>query len=266
MAQIYTSRQFLIEEYQHEQDRELISQLVNSSQAEAVMDFMRKNQIDGVYQYVYQSSYPRLTSASAPLIMDLWQKACGAFGLDKPPPIYVTRQYEKTVHICGVAQPFLLISSRYLERLEQSGEKMLFGILAAQAAGIRAGHHRGLVLAWALDTGAQWLPAPLTLGIEALVNNWKRCRLFTCDRAFLLATEDYPLALRSLFVHLLPGSLLDNFAFGTSNDAYLPQVSRFQGRSDVDLVLQAANSVTSDASWLPGRYEELAAFHKQMRG
>lgn len=258
------SRQYSVDEFQHERDKKLTLELLNSPNVQAIMDWMREQKIEAVYQYVYQSSYLRLTQGNAHRFLGILSEVCQLFGLKDIPPVYITREYDKTIHICGITEPFLLISSKYLERLEQSGERMLFGVLASQTAGIKANHHYGLALAWCLEVCSQKLPRPLTLGVDALVNDWKRCRFYTCDRAFLLATQDYQLALKSLFINILSEQALNRFGLGTRNDAYLPQLKRFKDQSNIDNILKAYNSVTSDTAWLPGRYEQLAKFRSSL--
>ena len=56
---------------------------------------------------------------------------------------------------------------------------MMAGILGAQAAAIRVGHHRGLLLIWALDAVLQQmsLPKAAVAALAGLLNDWKRCRM-----------------------------------------------------------------------------------------
>lgn len=257
-------RRYEPELFQHEDDRNLISKVLEQAVVGKLIDWIRNERIEDAYQYAYRTSFPELNDQTAPEIFRLLCRACAMFGLDQPPKLYLTRDPEKTVELCGFAQPFLLLSDSYLRRLD---ETMLFGVLASQAAGIRVGHHKGLMLAWVLDVGIQALPVPAAaVGVvSALLNNWKRCRVYTCDRAFLLAVGDLSLALRGILTHVCPPSVLDCLCLGGGQDAYRPQVEAFLEHSNLDGLIDQANSMLSDTAWLPKRYHELESFYQQNR-
>ena len=122
-----------------------------------------------------------------------------------------------------------MVSSDFLELTAEEDPRLLSGMIAGRIAGIRAGHGRGMMLFWILETLLGYLPIPafLVKGLEALVNEWNRCRYFTYDRAFLLAEGDYTLAQRSLFIQILPGEILDRFALEVRRTAIRPRRTDF---------------------------------------
>lgn len=256
------SPRFSPEEYQCEEDRSLISEIMNHESAVKLLNWITENNIDSIYDSVYHSSYLRLNAQTAPRLMEALQTACDWFGLEKLPPVYVLRDFDDTVSIGGISEPFLLISGRYLSELEKQDFRLLLGVIAAQVAGIRVGHHRGLLLTWILDTISNLLPIPkpLIIALDALLNDWKRCRIYTCDRAMYLATGDYPLTLRGILSTVASGELMDRMALGTPEDSYQQQIKEFMECSALDEFVNLLNSAISDTGWLPVRCQKIAQF------
>lgn len=248
--------------YQHEKDKKLISEIMNHPVTEKVFCWLRDQKIDDVYTYVYQESCIRLTRESSPKVTGCLERACRMLGCAEIPQIYLIHDYNRTIEICGIGKPFLLVSSFYLKALRGEGDAMLTGILGAQAAAICAGHHRGLLLIWSLNALLQQmsLPRAAVAALESLLNDWKRCRMYTCDRAFLALTGDYPLAIRSIFLMRLPGNVLYGFRFGSPGDLYREQMEGFVHADGLDNLVNFYNSAITDQSWLPLRYQELEQF------
>lgn len=256
-----------LETYQHEKDKKLISDIMNHPLTGKIFQWIHDKNIDSVYMYVYQSSCVLLTEENSPKVIHMLKQACRRFGCVEVPDIYLIHDYNRTIEICGAGKPFLLISSRYLGILEGEGESMMSGVLSSQIAAICAGHHKGLFLLWALEIVLQQmsLPKSAVAALEMLLNDWRRCRIYTCDRAFLVATRDYQRSIRNIFIMLLPGDILDDFGFGTSKDCYREQMERFLSADGLDNLVNMYNSATSDQSWMPLRYKELEEFAKSVR-
>ena len=134
--------------YQLEEDQKLIEKIMNHELTQKVLDWVREQKIDEVYNVVYRSSFLKANARIAPLLMQQLEKACRIVGLQEIPDVYLVRDFEDTITIGGISSPFILLSSRYLETLEQEGELVMLGVLTGQVAGIMAGHHRGLLLSW----------------------------------------------------------------------------------------------------------------------
>lgn len=256
------SPRFSPEEYQCEEDRKLILEIMNHESAVKLLNWINENRIDRIYNSVYQSSYLRLNEQTAPRLMEALRTSCEWFGVGQIPAVYVFRDYDDTIQIGGISEPFLLISGRYLSELERQDPRLLLGVIAAQVAGIRVGHHRGLLLAWMLNTVSNLLPIPkpLIMALDALLNDWKRCRVYTCDRAMYLATGDYPLTLRGIMSTVASGELMDRMALGTPADGYRQQMEAFLEGSVLDGFVNMLNSAISDTGWLPLRCQKVAQF------
>ena len=255
------------EVYQHEKDKKLISELMRHPVAEQIFQWIRDQNIDEIYTYVYEESCIRLTRENALGVIQCLERVCALLGCQEVPRIYLIHDYNRTIEICGVSRPIILVSSYYLKLLKWEGERMLTGILGGQIAAICVGHHRGLLLRWAMDMVLQQvsLPKAAVTALRGLLNDWQRCRIYTCDRAFFVLTRDYPLALRSIFLMRLPKEIMDGFRLGTQNDLYRDQVRRFLSADGLDHLINMYNSATTDQSWLPLRYEELEKFYQKTR-
>lgn len=251
---------FSLELYQHKKDKQLFGSLVQMKIANELFDWCEENQLDRAYQYAYQASCLKITPSSVPEVYDLLEKACVEFELKKIPALYLSRNYDIKAEIIGIIEPGLIISEDYLNIISKES---LYGVISSMIAGIKAGHHRGLGLSWMIETCVGALPVPhvAVVPVKALLNDWKRCRWYTCDRAFLLATGDYQLTLKSLFDRAVPMHILDRFRLGAVEDAYLNQLQRFQEASSAEEIANVLHSAQSDETWLPLRYQELQAFY-----
>lgn len=259
------------EQYQLEEDSKLMEKIVNHEMAIKLFDWIRTEKLDEIYNTVYDSSFLRLNDATAPMLMDQLRTVCEMFGLQDVPAVYITRDFDDGITLGGIASPFLLMGNRYLEQLEQEPPELMRGVLAGQIGGIQAGHHRGIILSWLITVIMPQIPmeeiikTAATTVLAGLLNDWKRCRLFTCDRAMYLATNSYPLALKGVLLGTVPADILYRMALGTSQDAYQNQIRNFIENSLLDGLITKANSFLSDESWLPPRCTALKEFADSQR-
>jgi len=253
--------------YQQEEDKKLIENIMNHELTRKLLDWIREQKIEEVYNTVYRSSFLAANDTISPMLMRQLRKACEIVGLAEVPPVYLLRDFDDTVTIGGITTPFLLMSSRYLKVLEAEGETVMLGVLTGQVAGIMAGHHRGLLLSWLLSTvsGLVGMNRILMASLDGLLNDWKRCRIYTCDRAMYLVMQDYPLAIRTILGGTVPSQILDEMKPGTPEDAYQKQIDAFINNSQMEEFINAANSIFSDTCWLPMRCHKIAEFAKEMK-
>ena len=133
----------------HPADRNLMTQILAHERVKNLVDWIRDQQLEEAYQSVFRSSFLELREETAPEIHQLLRQACNLFGREELPGLYLTREPESTVELLGISRPIILLSDSFLRRLDQ---KALLGVLAGQVAGIQVGHHRGLTLAWLMET------------------------------------------------------------------------------------------------------------------
>lgn len=246
-----------LKEYQHESDAQLISRLLALPVFEKAMDILRENRVEESFVYAYRSSSLRLSEVSAPKLFQYLHQACAQFGLEAEPDIYLQREYDETIQIIGLSQPFLLLSSVYLDKLD---DVTLYGAMASYVAGIRAQHAKLLFLVWVMQYVAQALPPVINIALKAVMNEWKRCRYYTYDRAFYMATGDADRAYRQMFIQTLPAEMLDRFQLGAPDDDYSAQMKRFFEDGSGNEIIRQGQSMINESCWLPARYSELQRF------
>lgn len=250
---------YQVKDFQHPRDSQLANDILSSKTAKTVLAKFHETNIEDAYTYLYQSSCPQLTEKTSPKLFELLTKACKMFGLEKIPKIYVTRDYRETVSVRGLKEPFLIFSSEYLRKLD---DETLFGILAGQVAAILCNHHTILCITWGIDFAAGFIPYG-SWATDPMINNWKRCRYFTYDRAFCLATKNRALSLRQVLINVVPQNILDRMKTATSQDAFINQAKNFletMNNNKTQALIRQAISMYSYKIWLPERYEEINKF------
>lgn len=240
-------------EFRHEKDSELMSKVNESAVIKKVESYIEQYKLEEIYNYIHKTSMVRLTKESAPKTMECLEKACRLFGVPEVPELYLTREYDLEVKLQGYQHPYIILSCDYLERLD---ERMMYGLLASQVAGIKANHHKTMFLLWSLDFLSMVLPKAKLLA-DVGINQWLRCRYFTYDRAFLLATRDYKLTMEHLLISEVPRQELDGFGIGTARDLYKKQVDAFKNSGKAAKMF---HNLTDDREWTPERYEEIKKF------
>lgn len=248
-------------DYQHPKDKALLGQLLDLDAIAKLFDWCRENQLDRILLYAYRASCPEITAETVPMIHDMVLKACELFGVPEPPLCLVAHDYEAKVKITGVFSPILLISDEYIRRADRD---CLYGTIAGQIGGIALGHQRGIGLTWLFENLSGLLPVPgvALSAAEVVLNQWKRWRWFSCDRACLLATESETVALRTLLDWNVPDDILRRLRLGTPNDDYITQYKLFTDATLAGKLSNILNSLQSDTPWVPERYRELRSFYQ----
>ena len=250
-----------IEDFRHPEDSGIAQKIFVNAATQPILDKLKTLNIENVYSYLYAASCPQLTEKTAPELHKNLTRACEMFGLQKHPKIYVTRNYREMVFVCGVNEPFIVFSSTYLKKFDP---ETLFGILAGQVAAIRCEHHKLLYIMWGLEYASSIISSVIpggSLVFGALVNSWKRCRFFTYDRAFVLATHNRALSLKQILINVVPKKHLDEMKFGTEQDDFSQQVEDFvNGMGKTHQAVRTITQWISEKDWLPVRYEEVQNF------
>ena len=252
---------YRIEEFQHGRDSSTASSIFNNNLTAQILNSLQKTGMEKAYIYLYESSCPQLSERTAPKLFRSLECACEMFGLETRPKIFVTRNYREMVFLRGVNAPFIIFSSEYLKKLD---DETLFGILAGQVAGILCKHHTIFYITWGLEFASSFIPGG-SLVIAPFINEWTRCRFFTYDRAFALATKNRELSLRQVLLNVVPKNILDQMALGTSKDSFIEQATNFVNMTDRQANIRSVVSKFSDKDWLPERFIELEKFFDARR-
>lgn len=255
---------YSIKDFQHERDSEWASKILTNSTTDSILKFLKEKGLEKVYIYLYESSCPQLTEKNSPKLFDSLDKVCKSFGLETRPKIFVTRNYNERIFLRGVNEPFIVFSSEYLKKLDKD---TLTGILAGQVAGIRCKHHTIFYITWGLEFASSFVPIPFaTTIVMSFINEWKRNRWFTYDKAFALATNNRTLSLQQVLINVVPKNILDQMNSGTRRDVFVAQANRFVSEmNNTQAGIKEAVSRFSEKDWLPERYTELKKFFDEGR-
>lgn len=253
---------YSMKDFQHERDSEWASQILTNSVTNSILKFLKEKGLERVYTYLYESSCPRLTESSSPNLFESLKSVCELFGLEVLPKIFVTRNYRERVFLRGVNEPFIVFSSEYLKRLD---EDTLKGTLAGQVAGIRCKHHTIFYITWGLEFASSFAPIPFaTTIVSSFINEWKRNRWFTYDKAFALATNNRALSLQQVLINTVPANIIAQMNSGTRDDIFVAQANRFVEESTQARIKDVVARF-SEKDWLPERYIELQKFFDERR-
>lgn len=242
--------------FRHEKDSDLMDKIYESAVIQKVQGYIEQYRLEDIYNYLHKTSLVRLTKQNAPVMIEKLERACKLFEVEEVPELYLTRDYYLEAELQGFQAPYIIVSSDYLERLDDS---MLYGLLASQVAGIKANHHKTMFLLWAVDFLSMVLPE-IKLIADVASNQWLRSRYFTYDRAFLIATKDYELTMKHLLVSEVPRQDLEGFGIGTARDLYKKQVTAFKTSAKV---AKSFYNLLDDREWTPDRYEQIKIFREK---
>lgn len=251
-----------LEKIRHPNDGKLLGQLLEANTVDQLFSFCAEKRLDNAILYAYQSSCIEISEESVPNIYRMIKKSCALFGVTEMPLCFLTHNYEEKVELTGLFQPILLISNDYIDRVENN---VLYGSIAAQIGSIALGHQKGIGLSWIFENCLELLPIPgaALVATQSLLNEWKRSRWFSCDRACLAATGNLEDALYTLFDNAVPMEILGKFHFGADRDEYEEQYALFTQKSAAADISATMNSFLSDVSWIPDRYRELKSFYSE---
>lgn len=243
------------QDYLHPMDRALSQKITDLPFVGQILDRIFQEKLDAVNSYLYQSSCMKLPDSHAAAVA--FHDGCRRFGLNIAENVYVVRSYDFDVRVVGYTDPVVLVPSRLME---DNHALFLEERTAVAAAAIAAGHPKLDFLLWIYENfNALWNLPVIHAAAAGLVNEWRRSRYYTLDRAFFLYTNHYPMALENILYGTVPYPVLENFDFG-GDDTYSIQVDDFYRIGNATDVVAAVSSVLQCEIWLPERYEELRKF------
>ena len=95
----------------------------------------------------------------------------------------------------------------------------------------------------------------------SFINEWKRNRWFTYDRAFALATKNRALSLQQVLINTVPKNILAQMNSGTRHDIFIAQANSFVNEmNNTQTGIKEVVARFSEKDWLPERYMELKKF------
>lgn len=241
----------------HPLDKDFTGKIFQIESFKKFMDEMHEDELDEVCDYFYSASLPEIRDSS---LRNIAEQACDKFSIP-PIKLYLKRSYEFDVECAGYNNPIIILPAVLLEKDDY---EIIQGRIFAAAGAIAANHHRLAFIIWAIENLSGFANIPVFGdGVKFFFYEWSRARVFTQDRAFLMATENFSLTLKNILYGAIPFDVLEKFNFATKDDTFSEQVQRYLNNDNPAQMIGKAFSFFSDYAWLPRRYEEIQNFYTQ---
>lgn len=242
----------------HPLDRSLSSKIMTFPVISRILDIVFDEKLDSVNQYLYHTSCIMLPdNHSAVLALRNGERF---FNINQNLQVYTFHSYDFDIKIIGYHHPVVLVPSRLLE---ENNAFLLEERIASAVAAVIAGHNKLDFLLWIYDNFSGIISLPvLSTALIGLINEWRRSRQYTIDRAFLLYTKNYVLSKMNILYGNIPYSIFKNFDF-KYDDSFQSQVNEFfikDGALDLTAYL---HSILQNEVWFPSRYKELSDYYKE---
>jgi len=235
--------------YLHPGDEAAVQAVKSIPGLDKMVSFLAKNSVERYYDVLFTSSFLKLTEKTAPKIHSMYQRACGRFGLERMPEVYLQRSYECGTTLLGTERPKILVSSSLLELLP---EKELETFLASDVAAIQAGHGLMGLLLMTINAYGGALPVPKS-ALSYPLYQWKRQSYYTHDRARLLYSDDFRLTLGLIECGQAP----DEIMAGMTLEDRMEQCEEFLRIGGGAGVSKTVQTMASGRPWNASRVLEL---------
>ena len=255
MGTYNTSKKNLnIKDFQHPADRKSVAAVMAVPGMNKLLEFISQNSLERTYGFINNSSRLKITPAMSPKIHAMLEEAAAMYGETYIPEVYLERNYTYLINLDGLTKPHIILPDTWLEAVD---DKMLFAILSAQIAGIQAKHATIEFIDNIVKFTKGLLPFGVGAALEFAINDWKRNRIYTVDRAILLAEEDFGRAAKHILFGDAPSGIIDTLDLETPGNPYQQQALEFLQRSGMEGGIQKMETVLSGSQWLASRYIEL---------
>lgn len=246
--------------YEHPFDKKALEALKNTPGLPALIKTVRKYSFDKIQKVIHTGSYLQVGPRQFSHLNDLFIEACRILDFSVQPKLYIMNQYEINAYATCYADPIVMIGSGCLDVL--SDEELLF-IMGHELGHVKSQHLLYNDLAYLISYfGA--IIGDMTLGIGGLLSKglelallyWARMSELTCDRAGLLATQNFDISVSTIAKMAgAPRSYINEI----STEAFLQQAREFEGFDfDVlDKIAKALSVMQSTHPWTVMRASEL---------
>ncbi|MEM1220043.1 MAG: M48 family metallopeptidase [Bacteroidota bacterium] len=182
-------------DYEHPLDAKTMKILQDTRGLENVIRRFYDMGVEKVIKLQYTGSSLRLTPQSFPKVYRSLELACTTLGYQGPvPPIYLERSEQFTALTLGADDPFIVLSSECIDKLQ--AEELLF-IFGREIAKIKSNHilyqELGFIFPELMDAMSSLtlgLSSILSTGLKYALFNWAQMAEYTADRGGLLACQD----------------------------------------------------------------------------
>ncbi len=248
------NRKFNIEDFQHPSDKMAVDAVLKLPGIEKILEFISKNAVERMFEFTNDSSCLKITEEMNPEIHGIIKEAAEMFCSDVKPLVYMSREYDIQLITNGMTKPHMIFTTSLLENCTKED---LWPIIAAGIASFEAKHAVIKLIDKILLYTNGMLPFAVDMAIETAINNWKRNRQYTCDRAMLLATGDFEKTVKCMLIGEAPKETLDSIGFDLPENSYREQAEEYLKRTGGESVFQKFSVIFSENHPYASRYTEL---------
>lgn len=248
------NKRIKIEYFQHPSDKMAVDAVLKVPGVEKVLEFISENAAEKLLAIINDASSLKITEEINPKIHEMIREAAEMFCTDVSPSVYLDRSYYIQLKTDGMANPHMIFSTALLEKVD---DETLWGVVSSGIAAFEAKHATIKLIDKIITYANGVLPFTVSEALRLAINNWKRNREYTCDRALLLALGDFEKATKYMLLGEAPDSTLDRIKFSDPTNCFYDQSKEFLERKNENAVIQKINILTSTNHPYASRYTEL---------
>ena len=184
------------EDYEHPLDRQALNALEGTPGLEMAIRKFNQYGVERILRAQYAGSYLQVTSKTPGGLLAILEEVCQAIHMPQVPGLYVCQGYEIGAYVVGSENPMIVLNSGTVTKLTR--QELMF-VLGHEVGHIKSQHIVYQVLAEEILPVISGLLSKATLGfgdilstpIQLALYSWYRKSELTCDRAGLLAAQDF---------------------------------------------------------------------------
>ena len=165
-----------VEEFQHPADRKAVNAVLSVPGFENILKYISDNSIERVYSFFNNSSMLKISREMSPKMHQMLEEAAQMYGTDVIPDLYLQRNYEYFINLDGMANPYVVLPSAWLEIVD---DQMLWAMLSSQIAGIQAKHGMIEFIGNILKFTKGILPFGVDAALDLAIKEWSRSRAYS---------------------------------------------------------------------------------------
>ncbi|MBA0125612.1 M48 family metallopeptidase [Haloechinothrix sp. YIM 98757] len=176
------------------------------------------------------SSMIRVGPTQYPELDRIRRECADTLDVHPAPRMFVARSSEAAAYTLGMDEPFIVLTTDLVERLDVPGLRFVVGHEMGHVLSGHAVYRTLLYRLLGMQSALGWMPvSALALrAVVAALSEWYRKAELSCDRAGLLCGQDPPAALR---VHVMLAGGVDIEQVDVS--AFLEQAAEYEGVEDL---------------------------------
>ncbi len=243
-----------VNDFQHPLDKSAIDAVSKIPGFEKILELISKNSLEKSYSLINDSSRMKVTKEMSPKIFGMLSEAAEMYDMDCIPEIFIERDYRMWTKLNGISKPHIIFSSSFLEQIDDDA---LWCAIVSEYAGIQAKHGTIKFIDEIIKLAKGAIPFGIDATLATAINYWYRNRIYTYDRAYLLASENFEKTARHILFGAVSDEVFDNLKLDQPDNTYLKQALELSGQTGAEGLARNMSVLFSPEQLLTSRYIEL---------